>query len=70
MVWGNYDARLLRAAALEVGILEENIPSYDTSKTVLQCWRGSMLGLASFALEVFYRLRSRRFGWDEASSGR
>jgi hypothetical protein len=29
MVWGNYDAQLLRAAALEVGVLEENIPSHD-----------------------------------------
>ena len=37
MVWGNYDAQLLRAAALEVGVLEENIPSHDRSKTILQC---------------------------------
>jgi hypothetical protein len=70
MVWGNYDAQLLRAAALQVGILEENIPSYDTSKTDLQCWRGSILGLAPFALEFFYPFRSGRFGWEEASSGR
>jgi hypothetical protein len=56
MVYGNNDAGLLRDAALEVEILEENIPSYNTSKSVLQCWRGSMLGLALFTLECFYPL--------------
>jgi hypothetical protein len=47
---------LLRAAALEAGILAENIPSHNPSKTVFRCLRGRMPGLASFALEFFHPL--------------